>query len=50
MDWVCLNSDGAVKVESRVVGCGGLVYDHLSQWLGGYSKFFGFCNPMVAEI
>lgn len=48
--WVCLNTDGAIKSSPKLAGCGGIIWDHSGSWLGGFSKFIGFCNPLVAEL
>lgn len=45
-----LNVDGAVKAMDRIAGCGGLIRDHQGKWLHGFSKFIGFCNPLVAKL
>lgn len=48
--WVCLNTDGAVRVDVRTVGCGGLIRNSGGKWLCGFSKFLRNTSAYVAEL
>lgn len=49
-EWVCLNFDGAAKLEEGVAGCGGVLQKRDGQWIHSYSKNLGFYHAFVAEL
>lgn len=45
-----MNSDGAVKWDCHVAGCGGLMRDQFGSWIWGFTKFVGMCSVLEAEL
>ncbi|KAL4336249.1 hypothetical protein GQ457_07G029660 [Hibiscus cannabinus] len=48
--WVKLNTDGARHATSGMASCGGVLRDHLGEWILGFSKFIGVCSVIDAEL
>ncbi|KAK4283246.1 hypothetical protein QN277_000220 [Acacia crassicarpa] len=47
--WVKANVDGAVKGDSAMVCCSGVIRDASGKWLGGFSHSLGCCGVYEAE-
>ena len=47
--WVKVNTDGAVKYDSNVLGCGGLTRDNDERWIHGYARPLGFGSTFSVE-
>jgi hypothetical protein len=47
-EWICINTDGAFKLESNGVGCGGLLRNSLGKWIGLF-KSRGVTKAYMAE-
>lgn len=45
-----LNTDGSVIQSDLRAARGGLLRDCLGRVLGGFSSFFGLCNPVRAKL
>ncbi|KAK8504001.1 hypothetical protein V6N11_047730 [Hibiscus sabdariffa] len=48
--WACLNVDGSVSPNSGVASVGGLIRDHLSNWISGFTKSIGISNVLQSEL
>ncbi|KAL4377731.1 hypothetical protein GQ457_02G020530 [Hibiscus cannabinus] len=48
--WVCLNVDGVVSFNTGKSSIGGLLRDHSSNFIFGFSKFIGCTNSLHAEL
>nr|GLL25014.1 uncharacterized protein LOC109163410 [Ipomoea trifida] len=48
--WIKINTDGAFKKGTRLASTGGLVRDHLGEWLFGFVTKIGFTNSFAAEL
>ncbi|KAF7840818.1 putative non-LTR retroelement reverse transcriptase [Senna tora] len=48
--WVKCNTDGASRGRGSRAGCGGVIRDGSSAWLGGFSRELRNCNALLAEI
>jgi len=44
----CVNTDGPVKDQFALAGCGGLIRDHQGRWMGSFAKKTGCASPIVA--
>lgn len=49
-DWVAINTDGSVKVPSKVAACGGLVRNADGRWLIGFAKRLFISNAYFMEL
>jgi ribonuclease HI len=49
-DYLCLNTDGAMKAGSQKAGCGGVIRDGSGNWVCGFAKALGTCSAFVAEL
>ncbi|KAK4286586.1 hypothetical protein QN277_003122 [Acacia crassicarpa] len=47
--WIKLNTDGAVSVENRKAGCGGVVRDNKGRWISGFIQYIGCCEVIESE-
>lgn len=47
--WYKLNVDGAMVIGSSKAGCGGVLRNNRGEWIVGYVKEIGFCDPYSAE-
>ncbi|MBA0763079.1 hypothetical protein Gotri_012596 [Gossypium trilobum] len=50
IDWVCLRTDGSIKIDEGFAATGGFVRDHNGRWIVGFSKYLGNCTVMEAEL
>jgi ribonuclease HI len=48
-NFVRLNTDGACK-ENNIAGCGGIIWGNQGEWIGGFAKGVGDCNPFIVEL
>ena len=48
--WKKFNTDGSCLSGSNRAGCGGLVRDEHSSWVGGFTKYIGSTNSFIAEL
>ncbi|KAE8725799.1 hypothetical protein F3Y22_tig00008145pilonHSYRG00158 [Hibiscus syriacus] len=45
-----VTTDGARKLDSGLVVCGGVIRDASSVWIGGFSKAIGMCSMLDAKL
>ncbi|KAK9002804.1 hypothetical protein V6N11_060384 [Hibiscus sabdariffa] len=50
LDWIKLNTAGAVSIGSSKASCGEVIRDHTSYWILGFSKFIGVYSALEAEL
>nr|AIK35195.1 LINE-type retrotransposon LIb DNA [Ipomoea batatas] len=48
--FVKMNSDGAMKANSGMASAGGLLRDHMGNWIVGFSTNIGHTNSFLAEL
>ncbi|KAK9005733.1 hypothetical protein V6N11_043155 [Hibiscus sabdariffa] len=48
--WACLNVDGSVTPNSRAASIGGLIRDHLGNWISGFTKSIGISNVLRSKL
>ncbi|KAE8662503.1 hypothetical protein F3Y22_tig00113337pilonHSYRG00175 [Hibiscus syriacus] len=48
--WFCLNIDGSVSPVSNFGSVGGVVRDHVGNWIIGFHKAVGITAPLQAEL
>ncbi|MBA0553857.1 hypothetical protein Golob_013000, partial [Gossypium lobatum] len=48
--WVCLRTDGSIKIDEGFAATGGFVRDHNGRWIVGFSKYLGNCTVIEAEL
>ncbi|KAE8675071.1 hypothetical protein F3Y22_tig00111701pilonHSYRG00075 [Hibiscus syriacus] len=48
--WFKLNTDGARQSSTGWAAFGGLIRNHSSNWVTGFSKSIGFCSVLDAEL
>lgn len=48
--WVALNTDGPVRWNDGLAGCGGLLRDSSGAWICGFAMKIGRASAIVAEI
>lgn len=44
-----VNTNRVVSHDFKA-GCGGLIWDNICIWIGGYTKMFGRCNVLNVEL
>ncbi|KAE8685696.1 hypothetical protein F3Y22_tig00111095pilonHSYRG00679 [Hibiscus syriacus] len=50
LDWFKINMDGACRWNSGLATCGGVIRNHLGEWVLGLSKTIGCCFALDAEL
>ena len=50
LDWFKLNTDGSSLGNPGLARGGGLIRDHLGDWVGGFSRFIGFTTSVQVEL
>ncbi|MED6199315.1 hypothetical protein PIB30_119166 [Stylosanthes scabra] len=50
MRWVKMNTDGAVKVDKTLAGCGGIISSHKGEWVAGFISNLTYCHSTQAEL
>ncbi|KAK0586151.1 hypothetical protein LWI29_001876 [Acer saccharum] len=50
LDWVKLNVDGSLNPESGMISAGGIVRNHLKNWIGGFALNRGTGSILEAEL
>lgn len=48
--WFKVNTDGASKGNSGMVGCGGVLRDDQGRWVSGFDMNIGYCSAFRAEL
>ncbi|MBA0667708.1 hypothetical protein Goklo_000763, partial [Gossypium klotzschianum] len=48
--WVCLNSDGAVKLDTGLVAAKGVLRGRHGGWILGFNRSLGYCSVFNAEL
>lgn len=48
--WLKLNIDGACHVLNHHIAAGGLIRDHLGNWIKGFQSFMGLGDSFLAEL
>ncbi|MBA0602483.1 hypothetical protein Gorai_002663, partial [Gossypium raimondii] len=48
--WVCLNSDGAVKLDTGLVAAEGVLRGRHGGWILGFNRSLGYCSVFNAEL
>ncbi|KAF7802331.1 ribonuclease H [Senna tora] len=48
--WIKVNTDGAVRRDSKLAGCGGIIRDHNGAWVKGFTLKIGLSNALTAEL
>ncbi|MBA0573399.1 hypothetical protein Golob_000675, partial [Gossypium lobatum] len=48
--WVCLNSDGAVKLDTGLVAAEWVLRGHHRGWILGFNRSLGYCSVFNAEL
>lgn len=46
-NWVQLNFDGAVKIDSGKTASGGVLRDWEGKWISGYNRCLGKCSVFL---
>ncbi|KAL4299003.1 hypothetical protein AHAS_Ahas17G0057400 [Arachis hypogaea] len=49
-DWITLNTDGSMNGFTKKAGCGGLLRNENSKWIGGFSFNIGSCTAFKVEL
>ena len=47
--WIKLNVDGACDLNSKSMAAGGILRDHLGNWISGFQKFLGSGDSRLVE-
>lgn len=50
VDWFKLNTDGAVKRNLGIAGCGGVLRDSCGSWIAGFGANLGIATVTEAEL
>jgi ribonuclease HI len=50
LGWFKLNTDGSSLGNPGLAGGGGVIRNHLGEWLGGFSRSIGFTTSVQAEL
>ncbi|MBA0778184.1 hypothetical protein Gotri_006078, partial [Gossypium trilobum] len=48
--WVCLNTNGSVRIDEGFAAAGGYVIDHKGEWIIGFARYLGNCSVLEAEL
>ena len=48
--WIKLNIDGCSKGNPGLAGAGGVIRDHMGNWIGGFARNIGICSSVTAEL
>ncbi|MBA0808629.1 hypothetical protein Gohar_024353 [Gossypium harknessii] len=49
-NWVCLSSDGSIKIEDDFAAAVGLLRDSNGAWIFGFYRYIGNCFVMDVEL
>jgi ribonuclease HI len=50
LGWFKLNTDGSSLGNPGLAGGGGVIRNHLGEWVGGFSRTIGFTTSVQAEL
>ena len=50
LGWFKLNTDGSSLGNPELAGGGGIIRNHLGEWVGGFSQAIGFTTSVQAEL
>ncbi|KAK5794169.1 hypothetical protein PVK06_035378 [Gossypium arboreum] len=48
--WVCLSTNGSMRIDDGFAMDGGCVRDHNGEWIIGFTKYLGNCTVLEAEL